>query len=188
MTAPCAASPWRPRTGCSAARRSPIPAAPSACPSGTKRCGRIFNVLGETVDDMPRSPRPKERWNIHRPAPSFDELSTSTEILETGIKVIDLICPLRQGRQDRPLRRRGRRQDRADYGADSQHRQAARRLSPSSPASASAPVRATTCINEMNESGVINKTALVFGQMNEPPGARMRVALIRPDHGGVLPR
>ena len=65
-------------------------------PVGKETLGRIFNVLGEAVDNEP-TPETKERWNIHRSAPSFDELSTSTEILETGIKVIDLICPYAKG-------------------------------------------------------------------------------------------
>ena len=65
-------------------------------PVGRETLGRIFNVLGEAVDNKP-DPETAERWNIHRPAPSFNELSTSTEILETGIKVIDLICPYSKG-------------------------------------------------------------------------------------------
>ena len=65
-------------------------------PVGRETLGRIFNVLGDAVDNKP-APENCERWNIHRPAPAFDELSTSTEILETGIKVIDLICPYAKG-------------------------------------------------------------------------------------------
>ena len=69
----------------------------------------------------------EERWPIHRPAPSYEEQQSTTEILETGIKVVDLIAPYRQGRQDRSVRRRRRRQDRSHHGADQQHRKAARR-------------------------------------------------------------
>ena len=87
--------------------------------------------------------------------------------------------PVRQGRQDRPVRRCRRRQDRAHPGADQQRREAARRRTRCSPAWASAPVRATTSCCEMTESGVIEKTALVYGQMNEPPGARLRVGAVR---------
>ena len=85
-------------------------------PVGRETLGRIFNVLGDVVDDGPPV-ETAERWDIHRPAPTYEELSTSTEILETGIKVIDLICP----------RRRRRRQDCYDHGTDQQHCQAARR-------------------------------------------------------------
>ena len=66
--------------------------APISVPVGRATLGRIFNVLGEAVDNLP-APETEERWDIHRPAPAYDELSTSTEILETGIKVVDLICP-----------------------------------------------------------------------------------------------
>ena len=70
--------------------------APISMPVGRETLGRIFNVLGDAVDNKP-APETEERWDIHRPAPAFDELSTSTEILETGIKVIDLICPYSKG-------------------------------------------------------------------------------------------
>ena len=63
---------------------------------GRQTLGRIFNVLGDPVDNLP-APETEERWDIHRPAPAYDELSTSTEILETGIKVVDLICPYSKG-------------------------------------------------------------------------------------------
>ena len=117
---------------------------PITVPVGNECLGRIFNLLGQAIDNQP-DPEAEERWPIHRPAPSYEEQETSTEILETGIKVVDLICPLCQGRQDRPVRRRRRGQDRADHGADQQHRQAARRSVASSPAWASVPARATTC-------------------------------------------
>ena len=69
---------------------------PISVPVGRATLGRIFNVLGDTVDNKP-APEDAERWDIHRPAPAYDELATSTEILETGIKVIDLICPYAKG-------------------------------------------------------------------------------------------
>ena len=117
----------------------------------------------------------EEYMPIHRQAPAFTDIAPSTEILETGIKVVDLLAPLLQGRQDRPVRRRRRRQDRAYHGAYPQRLRTAGL--PFLPASANAAVRVMTSWHEMTESGVINKTALVFGQMNEPPGARLRVPL-----------
>ena len=97
-------------------------------PVGDATLGRIFNVLGQTIDKgddaaIDSSPR----WEIHRDPPAFDTLSPTAELFETGIKVIDLLAPYVQGRQDRPLRRRRRGQDGAHPGADQQHRHAARR-------------------------------------------------------------
>ena len=109
--------------------------------------------------------------------PRSSDLTPKVEIFETGIKVIDLIAPVRARRQDRPLRRRRRRQDRADPGADPQHRARARRRLGLLRASASARARATTCCSRWTESGVLDKVALCYGQMNEPPGARLRVGL-----------
>ncbi len=91
-------------------------------PVGDQCLGRVFNLLGEPVDNKP-APTPDAYWPIHRPAPSYEEQKSATEILETGIKVVDLICAVCQGRQDRSVRRRRRRQDRADPGADPQRRQ-----------------------------------------------------------------
>ena len=109
--------------------------------------------------------------------PPFDEQTTEVEVFETGIKVIDLICPFKQGRQGRHLRRRRRRQDGHHPGADPQRRPGARRLLGVRRRGRAHAARATTSSHEMTESGVIAKTAMVFGQMNEPPGARQRVGL-----------
>lgn len=144
-------------------------------PVGNETLGRIFNVLGETVDNG-KPLETNERWNIHRTAPEYDELASSTEIFETGIKVIDLMCPYSKGgkiglfggagvgktvlimelinnivKQHNGLSVFTGVGERTREGND--------------------------LYNEMKKSGVLANTALVYGQMNEPPGARMRVAL-----------
>lgn len=144
-------------------------------PVGKETLGRIFNVLGEAVDNEP-TPETKERWNIHRSAPSFDELSTSTEILETGIKVIDLICPYAKGGKIGLFGGAGVGKTvlimelinniAKQHGGISVFMGVGERTR-----------EGNDLYNEMKESGVLNKTALVYGQMNEPPGARMRVGL-----------
>lgn len=144
-------------------------------PVGKETLGRIFNVLGEAVDNEP-TPKTEERWNIHRPAPSFDELSTSTEILETGIKVIDLICPYAKGSKIGLFGGAGVGKTvlimelinniAKQHGGISVFTGVGERTR-----------EGNDLYNEMKESGVLNKTALVYGQMNEPPGARMRVGL-----------
>lgn len=144
-------------------------------PVGRETLGRIFNVLGEAVDNEP-TPETKERWNIHRPAPSYDELSTSTEILETGIKVIDLICPYSKGGKIGLFGGAGVGKTvlimelinniAKQHGGISVFTGVGERTR-----------EGNDLYNEMKESGVLNKTALVYGQMNEPPGARMRVGL-----------
>ena len=144
-------------------------------PVGRETLGRIFNVLGEAVDNM-ENPHTKERWNIHRPAPSYDELSTSTEILETGIKVIDLICPYSKGGKIGLFGGAGVGKTvlimelinniAKQHGGISVFTGVGERTR-----------EGNDLYNEMKESGVLNKTALVYGQMNEPPGARMRVGL-----------
>ena len=144
-------------------------------PVGKETLGRIFNVLGEAVDNEP-TPETKERWNIHRSAPSFDELSTSTEILETGIKVIDLICPYAKGGKIGLFGGAGVGKTvlimelinniAKQHGGISVFTGVGERTR-----------EGNDLYNEMKESGVIDKTALVYGQMNEPPGARMRVGL-----------
>jgi len=101
--------------------------APISVPVGEPTLGRIFNVLGEAIDEG-GPVNATEKWPIHRDPPAFDALSPTSEIFETGIKVIDLICPVHQGRQERPVRRRRRRQDRRHHGVDQQHRQRPRRL------------------------------------------------------------
>ena len=144
-------------------------------PVGKETLGRIFNVLGEAVDNEP-TPKTKERWNIHRLAPSFDELSTSAEILETGIKVIDLICPYAKGGKIGLFGGAGVGKTvlimelinniAKQHGGISVFTGVGERTR-----------EGNDLYNEMKESGVLNKTALVYGQMNEPPGARMRVGL-----------
>ena len=144
-------------------------------PVGKETLGRIFNVLGEAVDNEP-TPDTKERWIIHRPAPSYDELSTSTEILETGIKVIDLICPYAKGGKIGLFGGAGVGKTvlimelinniAKQHGGISVFTGVGERTR-----------EGNDLYNEMKESGVLNKTALVYGQMNEPPGARMRVGL-----------
>lgn len=144
-------------------------------PVGRETLGRIFNVLGEAVDNKP-DPKTAERWNIHRPAPSFNELSTSTEILETGIKVIDLICPYSKGGKIGLFGGAGVGKTvlimelinnvAKEHGGLSVFTGVGERTR-----------EGNDLYNEMTESGVLSNTALVYGQMNEPPGARMRVAL-----------
>ena len=144
-------------------------------PVGHETLGRIFNVLGETVDDMP-APTTKERWNIHRPTPSFDELSTSTEILETGIKVIDLICPYSKGGKIGLFGGAG--VGKTVLIMELIHNIATQHGGISVFTGVGERTReGNDLYNEMKESGVLKNTALVYGQMNEPPGARMRVAL-----------
>ena len=144
-------------------------------PVGRETMGRIFNVLGEPVDNQPFSSK-TERWNIHRSAPSYSELSTSTEILETGIKVIDLICPYSKGGKVGLFGGAGVGKTvlimelinnvAKQHGGLSVFTGVGERTR-----------EGNDLYNEMKESGVLSKTTLVYGQMNEPPGARMRVAL-----------
>ena len=148
---------------------------PISVPVGEETLGRIFNVLGEPVDNLP-APETKERWIIHRPAPSFEELSTSTEILETGIKVIDLICPYSKGGKIGLFGGAGVGKTvlimelinniAKEHGGLSVFTGVGERTR-----------EGNDLYNEMKQSGVLNKTALIYGQMNEPPGARMRVGL-----------
>ena len=148
---------------------------PITVPVGDKCLGRIFNLLGQAIDDQP-DPDAEERWPIHRAAPSYEEQETSTEILETGIKVVDLIAPYAKGGKiglfggagvgktvlimeliNNVAKQHGGLSVFAGVGERTRE--------------------GNDLYNEMKDSGVINKTALVYGQMNEPPGARMRVAL-----------
>ena len=144
-------------------------------PVGPETLGRIFNVLGEPVDEMP-APQNAERWEIHRPAPSYEEQESVTEILETGIKVVDLICPYAKGGKIGLFGGAGVGKTvlimelinnvAQQHGGISVFSGVGERTR-----------EGNDLYNEMKESGVIKKTALVYGQMNEPPGARMRVAL-----------
>ena len=148
---------------------------PIRVPVGKETLGRIFNVLGDPGDNEP-APENAERRDIHRPAPAFDELSTSTEILETGIKVIDLLCPYSKGGKIGLFGGAGVGKTvlimelinniAKQHGGLSVFTGVGERTR-----------EGNDLYNEMKESGVLSKTALVYGQMNEPPGARMRVAL-----------
>lgn len=144
-------------------------------PVGKETLGRIFNVLGDAVDNGPQ-PKNCERWDIHRPAPEYEDLSTSTEILETGIKVIDLICPYSKGGKIGLFGGAGVGKTvlimelinniAKQHGGLSVFTGVGERTR-----------EGNDLYNEMMQSGVLNNTSLVYGQMNEPPGARMRVAL-----------
>ena len=144
-------------------------------PVGRETLGRIFNVLGDTVDNG-EAVNSEERWTIHRHAPDFDELSTSKEILETGIKVIDLICPYSKGGKIGLFGGAGVGKTvlimelinniAKQHGGLSVFTGVGERTR-----------EGNDLYNEMKQSGVLGNTALVYGQMNEPPGARMRVAL-----------
>lgn len=148
---------------------------PISVPVGRETLGRIFNVLGETVDNGPTA-KTEERWEIHRPAPEYEELSTSTEILETGIKVIDLICPYSKGGKIGLFGGAGVGKTvlimelinniAKEHGGLSVFTGVGERTR-----------EGNDLYNEMKQSGVLSNTALVYGQMNEPPGARMRVGL-----------
>lgn len=143
-------------------------------PIGEKTLGRLFNVVGETIDDLENLDN-EEHWSIHRKAPSFDEQSDQVEILETGIKVIDLLTPYQKGGKIGLFGGAGVGKTvliqelitnvATQHGGYSIFTGVGERSR-----------EGNDLWNEMKESGVINKTALVFGQMNEPPGARMRVA------------
>ena len=148
---------------------------PITVPVGECCLGRVFNLLGEPVDEQP-APENPERWPIHRPAPEFDEQESNTEILETGIKVVDLICPYAKGGKIGLFGGAGVGKTvlimelinnvAKEHGGLSVFTGVGERTR-----------EGNDLYGEMQESGVINKTALVYGQMNEPPGARMRVAL-----------
>ena len=148
---------------------------PITVPVGNCCLGRVFNLLGEPVDNKP-APEAKERWPIHRPAPAYDEQESTTEILETGIKVVDLIAPYAKGGKIGLFGGAGVGKTviimelinniATQHGGLSVFAGVGERTR-----------EGNDLYNEMQESGVINKTALVYGQMNEPPGARMRVGL-----------
>ncbi len=144
-------------------------------PVGKETLGRIFNLLGEAVDNKPQ-PETEEKWEIHRPAPTFEEQEASNQVLETGIKVVDLIAPYLKGGKIGLFGGAGVGKTvlimelinniAKQHGGISVFTGVGERTR-----------EGNDLYNEMTESGVINKTALVYGQMNEPPGARMRVAL-----------
>lgn len=148
---------------------------PISVPVGRETLGRIFNVLGEPTDLKP-FPEGVERWDIHRPAPEYATLSSNKEILETGIKVIDLLCPYSKGGKIGLFGGAGVGKTvlimelinnvAKEHGGLSVFTGVGERTR-----------EGNDLYNEMKQSGVLDKTALVYGQMNEPPGARMRVAL-----------
>ncbi len=150
--------------------------APIRVPVGNGTLGRVFNVLGETVDNDPTEIAATDVWPIHRPAPKLEDQSTSTEMLETGIKVVDLIAPYSKGGKVGLFGGAGVgktviimeliRNIATEHGGVSVFGGVGERTR-----------EGNDLWMEMKESGVIEKTALVYGQMNEPPGARMRVAL-----------
>ena len=144
-------------------------------PVGKETLGRVFNLLGEAVDNKPQ-PETAEKWEIHRPAPKFEEQEASNQVLETGIKVVDLIAPYLKGGKIGLFGGAGVGKTvlimelinniAKQHGGISVFTGVGERTR-----------EGNDLYNEMTESGVISKTALVYGQMNEPPGARMRVAL-----------
>ena len=144
-------------------------------PVGKETLSRMFNLLGEPVDNLP-APETKERWEIHREPPTYEEQSASNEILETGIKVIDLIAPYLKGGKI------------GLFGGAGVGKTVLIQELINNVANQHGGISVFTGVGErtregndlyyeMKESGVIDKTTMVFGQMNEPPGARMRVAL-----------
>ena len=147
---------------------------PIMVPVGEQTLGRIFNVLGQPIDNK-EAPKTEKKLPIHRKAPSFEEQSTETEILETGIKVVDLLCPYQKGGKiglfggagvgKTVLIQELIRNIATEHGGYSIFTGVGERSR-----------EGNDLWSEMKESGVLEKTALVFGQMNEPPGARMRVA------------
>ena len=149
--------------------------APITVPVGESTLGRMFNVLGEPIDNKPM-PKAQGFEPIHRPAPSFEEQATSTEMLETGIKVVDLLCPYQRGGKIGLFGGAG-------VGKTVLIQELITNIANEHDGySVFTGVGERTregndLYNEMTESGVISKTAMVFGQMNEPPGARMRVGL-----------
>ncbi len=148
---------------------------PIMVPVGENTLGRMFNVLGEPIDNKP-APETEKYYPIHRPAPQFSEQATETEMLETGIKVVDLLCPYQKGGKiglfggagvgKTVLIQELIRNIATEHGGYSVFTGVGERTR-----------EGNDLYHEMTESGVINKTTMVFGQMNEPPGARMRVGL-----------
>ena len=148
---------------------------PIKVPVGDACLGRVFNLLGEPVDEQP-APTGVEHWPIHRPAPAFDEQESSTELLETGIKVVDLICPYAKGGKIGLFGGAG--VGKTVLIQELIYNIAAAHNGYSVFTGVGERTReGNDLYGEMAESGVLSKTALVYGQMNEPPGARMRVAL-----------
>ncbi len=149
--------------------------APISVPVGTATLGRIFDVLGQAIDDG-KPVEAKERLPIHRKAPDFVSQSTKVEILETGIKVIDLICPVLKGGKVGLFGGAG--VGKTVVIQELIHNIASNHGGYSVFAGVGERTReGNDLYHEMKDSGVLDKVAMVFGQMNEPPGARLRVAL-----------
>ena len=148
---------------------------PISVPVGPSTLGRVFNVLGQPIDEKP-APEAETRYPIHRAAPKFEELTTATEVFETGLKVIDLIAPFAKGGKVGIFGGAGVgktviiqeliRNVAQEHGGYSVFAGVGERSR-----------EGNDLLHEMTESGVIEKTVMAFGQMNEPPGARLRVAL-----------
>jgi len=150
--------------------------APISVPVGKGTLGRVFNVLGETIDKDPREVVAEDRWPIHRPAPKFEEQETKTEMFETGIKVVDLIAPYAKGGKIGLFGGAG--VGKTVLIMELIHNVATAHGGYSVFAGVGERTREGNDLwLEMKESGVIDKATLVYGQMNEPPGARMRVGL-----------
>ena len=149
--------------------------APISVPVGENTLGRMFNVLGNPIDEV-EAPNTEEKWPIHRAAPKYEDQATSQEMLETGIKVVDLLCPYQKGGKIGLFGGAGVGKTvliqelihniATEHGGYSVFTGVGERTR-----------EGNDLYYEMKESGVIDKTTMVFGQMNEPPGARMRVAL-----------
>jgi len=149
---------------------------PITVPVGKGCLGRVFNVLGETVDDDPTPVQAADHWPIHRPAPDLADQSTETKIMETGIKVVDLIAPYSLGGKIGLFGGAG--VGKTVLIMELIHNVATNHGGYSVFSGVGERTREGNDLwGEMKESGVIDKTALVYGQMNEPPGARMRVGL-----------
>ena len=148
---------------------------PISVPVGENTLGRMFNVLGNPIDEID-APKDVEHWPIHRPAPAFEDQATSQEMLETGIKVVDLLCPYQKGGKIGLFGGAGVGKTvliqelihniATEHGGYSVFTGVGERTR-----------EGNDLYHEMQESGVLDKTTMVFGQMNEPPGARMRVGL-----------
>jgi len=149
---------------------------PISVPVGKPTLGRLFNVLGETIDNKDQVPKSEKRMSIHRKPPDFEDQETSSEMFETGIKVVDLICPYSKGGKTGLFGGAGVGKTvliqelinniAIEHGGLSVFAGVGERTR-----------EGNDLYYEMEESGVLEKTALVFGQMNEPPGARMRIGL-----------
>ena len=150
--------------------------APISVPVGQQVLGRMFNVLGDEIDGLGELPEPNKKLPIHRAAPSFEEQLTSAEILETGVKVIDLLCPYARGGKIGLFGGAG--VGKTVLMQELIHNIAKEHGGMSVVAGVGERTReGNDMYHEMKDSGVLDKTVLVYGQMNESPGARMRVAL-----------